>query len=203
MFSNKQTGYKSILLLVVVVILVVSVLNPIYPKEMFLQHFATLFALIFMGVEIRKNRFSNFSYTFFTVFILLHIIGARWIYSEVPYNDWFITALGWDFQEAMGFERNHYDRFVHFGFGVLLFPILVEMVQRKSRQLPALLLAWLFIQTFSMIYEVFEWGLTLAFSNEYAENYNGQQGDMWDAQKDMALAMMGSSIMVAFYSLKS
>ena len=50
------------------------------------------------------------------------------------------------------------------------------------------------IQTGSMIYELFEWLLTIIVSSEAANNYNGQQGDMWDAQKDMALALVGSSI---------
>jgi putative membrane protein len=44
-----------------------------------------------------------------------------------------------------------------------------------------------------MLYEVFEWLLTLLLSPKDADSYNGQQGDMWDAQKDMGLALLGSS----------
>ena len=58
-------------------------------------------------------------------------------------------------------------------------------------------MAWLIIQTGSMIYELFEWLLTIA------DNYNGQQGDIWDAQKDMVLAMLGSTVMAAFYLCKN
>ena len=55
------------------------------------------------------------------------------------------------------------------------------------------------IQTGSMIYELFEWTLTIVMTSEEADYYNGQQGDMWDAQKDMALAMLGSTIMLVYY----
>ena len=57
------------------------------------------------------------------------------------------------------------------------------------------------IQTGSMVYELFEWLLTVVMTSEEADYYNGQQGDIWDAQKDMALAMLGSTIMLLFYFL--
>ena len=60
-------------------------------------------------------------------------------------------------------------------------------------------MAWLFVQTGSMIYELFEWLLTVVMTSEEADYYNGQQGDIWDAQKDMALAMLGSSVMALLY----
>ena len=61
---------------------------------------------------------------------------------------------------------------------------------------------WSFIQTFSMIYEIFEWSLTLLMTSESADYYNGQQGDIWDAQKDMVFAMFGSTIMAIIYFIK-
>ena len=50
----------------------------------------------------------------------------------------------------------------------------------------------------TVFYEVFEWQLTLWLSGDAAENYNGQQGDVWDAQKDMALAMLGATLSAAY-----
>lgn len=64
----------------------------------------------------------------------------------------------------------------------------------KFNQKQALLVAFLSIQAFSMIYELFEWGIAVSLSEGMAESYNGQQGDMWDAHKDMGLAMIGSTI---------
>lgn len=53
-----------------------------------------------------------------------------------------------------------------------------------------------------MIYEMFEWLITVVMSPATADSYNGQQGDMWDAQKDMALALIGSTIAALFYLFK-
>ena len=50
-----------------------------------------------------------------------------------------------------------------------------------------------------MVYELFEWGIALSLSEGMAESYNGQQGDVWDAHKDMALAMIGSIISFSFF----
>jgi putative membrane protein len=56
----------------------------------------------------------------------------------------------------------------------------------------ALVVAFLVLSFGSLAYEVIEWGIAVTMSPETAENYNGQQGDVWDAQKDMALAFVGS-----------
>ena len=65
----------------------------------------------------------------------------------------------------------------------------------------AVLVAWPMVQAGSLFYELFEWALTLVLSPEDAEGYNGQQGDMFDAQKDMALAMLGSTLIAIPYLL--
>ena len=57
------------------------------------------------------------------------------------------------------------------------------------------------IQTCSMLYELFEWLLTIVMESEVADYYNGQQGDVWDAQKDMALALLGSTFILVLYLL--
>jgi putative membrane protein len=128
--------------------------------------------------------------------MVLHLIGARWIYSYVPYDEWFRIVTGFSPNEIFGSSRNHYDRFVHLMFGLMIFPPLKE-IYIKWFNIPsrlAGLLSFLTILGFSLVYEVFEWGLTLVLSPEDAEDYNGQQGDIWDAQKDMALAMSGALI---------
>ena len=72
-----------------------------------------------------------------------------------------------------------------------------------QQPLVAVLMAWLMIQTGSMMYELFEWMLTIVMTSESADYYNGQQGDIWDAQKDMALALLGSTGMLFYYILRS
>lgn len=133
-------------------------------------------------------------------FTLLHIIGARYIYSYVPYKEVAVSLgiVGTDFFQD---SRNHYDRLVHFSFGLLLFPYLVYICRNyfKQQSSISIIMAWLMVQTGSMIYEMFEWLLTIIMTANDAENYNGQQGDIWDPQKDMGLALLGSTIMLFFY----
>ena len=179
-------------------------INPVYPKNQLLQHLGTLIVSTILFVDLKKNKLSLFAFSFVAIFILIHVIGARWIYSYVPYNDFFDNYFGFNINEAFDLGiRNHYDRLVHFAFGGLFLPFLFEgFFNKYKNKILALLLAWLSLQCFSMLYEVFEWLLTLFMSSEAAENYNGQQGDTFDAQKDMALAMMGSNLLVVYYLLK-
>ena len=137
------------------------------------------------------------------MFAILHVIGARYIYSYVPYKEWSVS-LGIVDADFFQDSRNHYDRFVHFSYGVLFFPYLQYACKRwfNLKTLSAVFVSWLIIQTGSMLYELFEWLLTIVLSPEQADNYNGQQGDVWDAQKDMVLAMLGSTIMAVYYVSK-
>jgi len=64
----------------------------------------------------------------------------------------------------------------------------------------AILSAFLFVGAVSALYEIFEWLLTIVLAPGMADEYNGQQGDMWDSQKDMAIALAGGGI-VAFWML--
>ena len=76
------------------------------------------------------------------------------------------------------------------------------MYRYKFNLKQALLVTFLSIQVFSMVYELFEWGIAVSLSGDMAESYNGQQGDIWDAHKDMGLAMIGSMISWYVLSLK-
>ena len=127
---------------------------------------------------------------------MLHTLGARWIYSYVPYDDWALALAGHDISSLLGTTRNGYDRLVHFAFGALLTLPMVEI----ARKFGGLLSGWSLVFAFALIalgsalYEIFEWLLTLIAAGETADYYNGQQGDVWDAQKDMAAAQVGSAL---------
>lgn len=194
---------KTILFFIVILIGVLTCIHPLFPRDQYLQHIGTILLLIPMVADLRKSRMPMSAFIGIALFTLLHIIGARYVYSNVPYKEWSVSLglVGADFFQD---PRNHYDRFVHFSFGVLLFPFLVYLCKERLRQKPliAILIAWLVIQTGSMIYEMFEWLITVVMSPATADSYNGQQGDMWDAQKDMALALIGSTIAALFYLFK-
>jgi putative membrane protein len=193
---------KTGIVLMLLLLIPLSWIGAPYPHELLLQHLGTLVLLVVLFADIRKNRMSRFAFLFYSLFVFFHILGARYIYSCVPYNDWIRTISGIDLAQVFQTDRNHYDRFVHLAAGILLFPWLYELFRRTSNPHLAILLAWAVIQSISLFYEVFEWILTLVMSADAADNYNGQQGDSWDAQKDMALALIGSSLMVLIYQMK-
>ena len=195
---------KLILIITFLAFTAITFIHPVYPREQFLQHAGTILLLIPLFADLVKDRMPMSAFVGILLFAVLHVIGARYIYSYVPYKEWSVS-LGIVDADFFQDTRNHYDRFVHFSFGVLLFPYLRYACKRwfNLKALPAIFMSWLIIQTGSMVYELFEWLLTIVMSPEQADNYNGQQGDIWDAQKDMVLAMMGSTLMAVYYFVKN
>ena len=133
----------------------------------------------------------------------LHTLGGRYAYSNVPYDDWARALTGTTLSDAFGWTRNHYDRLVHFAFGALSVVPVAEIARRwgglSRRGAAFTVLGW--VLATSCLYEIFEWLLTIVAAGETADRYNGQQGDIWDAQKDMALAALGAILVMAMTPL--
>lgn len=193
---------KTFLVLFLIAFTGLSCIRPIFPDQQLLQHIGTVGIILLLILNHKKM--SNTGFLGVVLFGIIHVVGARYIYSYVPYADFFNEYFGFDVNTYFGWTRNHYDRFVHFSFGLLILPSLYELIISKYtlKKGFALFVAWLILQTFSLVYELFEWSLSIVLSAENTENYNGQQGDVWDAQKDMALAMLGSTITSVIYYLK-
>lgn len=156
----------------------------------------TLLLLLAAPFLLRRWPLSNASLACIVVFFALHTIGGRYTYVSVPYDRWAETLLGRSLGETFGFTRNMYDRFVHLAYGLLAVRPVWELLWRHvgtSRRV-ALYIAVECVIALSAAYEIFEWLLTIVLAGPLAENYNGQQGDIWDAQKDMALALAGALI---------
>ncbi|PLW93640.1 MAG: DUF2238 domain-containing protein [Marinilabiliales bacterium] len=185
---------KIILFFVFAALTVAFCFNSPVPELMLLNHSATILAGIFLIFVMLRDNISTWSFKLILVFTLLHSIGAKWTYIYVPYDEWYQWLTGSTLSEIFGWERNNYDRWVHFAYGLLIWYPAKEIFQKwygyKLRQ--ATFAAWMFIAASSMLYELFEWALTVVAASETAEHYNGQQGDFWDAQKDMALASGGA-----------
>jgi putative membrane protein len=121
------------------------------------------------------------------VFLILHSIGSHYTYSEVPVGDWF--------RDAHGLTRNHYDRLVHFAFGLLLLRPLREVVLPRAESLGRMPLMWLTVAQVlacSVVYELIEWATAAIVDPDAGTAFLGTQGDAWDAQKDMACAAAGA-----------
>lgn len=169
---------------------------PWYRQDWLLENVCVFLALIVFGVTVRRLRFSNTAYTLLFVFLVLHEIGAHYTYSQVPYDAAFRTLTGHSLDGLLGFRRNHFDRLLHFLFGLLLVPLAVELYAARApaRGLWAFLLPVMFIEAMSAIFELIEWSAALVFGGELGQAYLGTQGDPWDAQWDMALALLGAAL---------
>lgn len=171
-----------------------SAWSAIYPTNTWLQVGPVAVLLPLAYRALCRRPISNLSAGCMTAFVLLHLFAARWSYSFVPYDAWLPTSLN----AALGFERNMFDRLVHFLFGFLAMAPMTELGVRHwglARRM-ALGFAVMFVLAVGGLYEIFEWSLTLALAPEDAGAYNGEQGDMFDAQKDMALAAVGALLVV-------
>lgn len=198
-FRTSTTAYQLAIVAMCALLLAASLVRPLYAREQWLQHPPTVLGLIALAVTARRRWLSNASATYLVAMLTLHIIGARWIYSYVPYDQWCDALFGGSPADWFSWERNHYDRFIHFAFGVLMIVPLVEFAEKQGglNRRWALLFSLVAIGAASAAYEVFEWLLAVTMAPQYAERYNGQQGDLWDGQKDMALALAGGTMTAA------
>ena len=167
-----------------------------YPGEAALQHIPTVLVLLASPWLLHRWPLSDRAVGCVLAFLLLHTLGGRYTYSNVPYDDWSRALIGRSISETLGLVRNDYDRLVHFSFGLLAVPAVREVQMRHKRVEAhlALYLAVEFVFAFSCLYEIFEWLLTVVAAGPLADDYNGQQGDVWDTQKDMAVAAVGALI---------
>lgn len=176
----------------------VLAIAPLNRHDWLLENVIPVFLVALLIGTARALRFTNFTYTCLFIFLVIHEIGAHYTYSLVPYDDWFYTITGSTLNELMGFERNHYDRLVHFLYGLLVTPAAVELFAHYGRypRVWAILFPTLFITSHSLIYELVEWTAAMVFGGELGAAYLGTQGDVWDSQKDMALALLGTVITI-------
>jgi putative membrane protein len=176
-----------------------SLINSPYPQLAPLQNLPTLAFLAALWLALWRWPLPSAAIACLCAFLLLHTLGGRYIYTFVPYDHWF-AAIGLPTpREVFGLQRNAYDRLVHFSFGLLLtYPFATALrLHIGVRAAIASYVAVEFVLATSALYEIFEWGLTLMMAGADAEAYNGQQGDMWDAQKDMACAGVGALLTAA------
>ena len=159
-----------------------------------------ILTVLFIGVlaaTYRRFQFSDMSYTLIFVFMMLHIFGAQHTYAEAPVGFWI--------RDVIGLERNPYDRIVHFSFGLLLaYPMRDYFINKMGW--PSWVCWVLPIEitlSFSGAYEIIEYAVADIFFPGVGIAYLGTQGDVWDAQKDMLIALTGAAIgMGAVASIK-
>ena len=142
----------------------------------------------------RRFPMSRLVYVAVFVHVLILIYGGIYTYAKTPLGNWAM--------EAFGFSRNHYDRVGHVALGFFPAFIIREIYLRLT---PMKRGGWLFFTVCSValaigaFWELLEWWVTLLVASDVGQAFLGSQGDIWDAQWDMFLALVGAAIALAFF----
>ena len=188
--------YLALLAAIFAVVWVALAVNPSHREDWALENAPVVLFALALWASHRRLVLSRLSYTLIFLFLCLHAVGAHYTYSEVPYDAWVRALTGRSLNEAMGWERNHFDRLVHFMYGLLLAYPLREVFLRvaDARGFWGYFLPLDVTLASSAIYELIEWAAAELLGGELGAAYLGTQGDVWDAQRDMALASLGALI---------
>lgn len=206
-----MTGYKNrshrrfalVLLCLFTVWWLWLAVDPLYRKDWLLENALVILFIALLVGSYRQLPLSRVSYTLIFLFFCLHEVGAHYTYAEVPYDAWFQTVVGQSFNEWIGWERNNFDRVVHFLYGLLLaYPVREVFLRVASvRGFWGYFLPLDLTMSSSMMFELFEWGAAELFGGPLGMAYLGTQGDVWDSHKDMGLATLGAFLAMALTAL--
>lgn len=181
-----MTRYPLILLTLVVFALIVSAIGPYDRTTWWLEIFPVLIGAPILVATYRRFPLTSLLYTLLAIHALILVVGGHYTYARVP--------LGFWAQEVFGFARNHYDRLGHFAQGFIPAIFVRELLLRTSPLRPG---RWLFVLVtavclaISACYEFIEWWTAL-LGGHSAEAFLGTQGDVWDTQWDMFMALIGA-----------
>jgi len=168
--------------------------HPTSRSDWMLENALSLLLVGLLVVTYRRFRLSRLSYVLLFCFLTLHEIGAHYTYAAVPYDAFFQRALGWSPDATFGFERNNFDRVVHFCYGFMLTYPIREVFLRiaDAKGIWGYVLPLDVAMSTSVLYELIEWQAAMLFGDGLGAEFLGSQGDVWDAQWDMALAALGA-----------
>jgi putative membrane protein len=178
-------------LLFVLAALVVSGIHPADRTTWWLEIFPVLIALPILLATYQRFPLTDLLYALITVHALVLILGGAYTYAHVP--------LGFWMQDWFGFHRNHYDRIGHFMQGLVPALVAREILLRNGFVAGRRMAAFLSIcvaLAISAFYELVEWWSALALG-QGADEFLGTQGDPWDTQEDMFMALIGALVAMA------
>lgn len=195
--------YVAVLAILYTIWWIALAVDPVYRDDWAIENVLVVIFVAGLASSYRRFPLSRLSYTLIFAFLCLHAVGSHYTYAEVPYDAWFQTLTGRSLNALMGWERNHFDRLVHFMYGLLLAYPIREVFLRIAdvRGFWGYFLPLDFAIASSAIYELIEWGAALVVGGDLGVAYLGTQGDVWDAQKDMALASLGALIAMTLTAL--
>ena len=194
-----KTPHGRYILILAIIFGVEWIALAIYPydrADWVLENVLVVLFIAVITVSYKRFPLSRISYTLIFIFLALHEIGSHYTYAKVPYDEWTQQIFGFSVNKLMGFQRNHYDRMIHFCYGLLLAYPIREMFIRiaQVKGFWAYFLPIDLTMSTSLMYELIEWAAAVLLGGELGMAYLGTQGDIWDAHKDMAWASIGALI---------
>jgi putative membrane protein len=191
----KNNRLLQALIAIYLVVWCLAAINPLHPDDWLLENVLVFTFVPLLVLTFRRFPLSDLSYLLITAFMILHSVGSHYTYAEVPFGFWL--------QHAFHLSRNHYDRIVHFSFGLLMAYPIREIFLRvaNARGFWAYYLPLDVTLAFSGLYEIIEWLAASATNPDLGAAYLGTQGDVWDAQKDMGLAALGALVCMMVTSI--
>jgi putative membrane protein len=186
--ATRSATYEIALLVSLLAVLLWSGIQPHDRFTWFLEVAPVLIGVPILIYIWPRFRFTRLVYTLIWIHAVILMVGGKYTYAQV--------TLGFWIQDVFGFARNHYDRIGHFAQGFIPAMLAREVFIRRSplsgsRWLPFVVVC--FCLGFSALYELIEFWTALA-TGEAAEAFLGTQGDVWDTQWDMQLALLGSIV---------
>jgi putative membrane protein len=153
-----------------------------------------LAGLAILLATYRRFQFTTFCYALIALHICVLCVGGHYTYARVPLFDWLRPIFHW--------QRNHYDRLGHFLQGFVPAIIAREIIIRldilnRKKWLPFLVVS--VCLAISAFYELIEWWMAVT-SGGAANDFIGSQGDVWDTQEDMCMALIGAVCALVFFS---
>jgi len=185
-----------VLLSVVAVVCIATVVDPPAGRTNWLLEVGPGLAGIIVLIGLyRRFPMSHMVYFFVFLHMFILIYGGYYTYAETPLGNWA--------KEVFGFSRNHYDRVGHIALGVFPAFIIREVLLRNT---PLRRGGWLYFIIISVVlavaafWELLEWWVTLLVASDVGSAFLGSQGDIWDAQWDMFLALIGAMVALPILS---
>jgi len=194
--KNKSTRIHLFLLLVVTAVFIWSVIKPTGGYSSWAtEAIPAIVGIIIVIVTYNKFRLTTLSYIIISILTIVMLVGGHYTYTRVPIFNWL--------KDNFDLDRNHYDRFGHLLKG--MFTIVIREILLRKTQLTKG--SWLFSIVISIslaiaaMYEIIEFlFVKITQGGKTAENFLGMQGDQWDSQWDMLLALIGSILALIFLS---
>lgn len=196
--GNNGNKVPALIAVIVTAIAIFSAWNPPSGAFWFVEASWPIGAALVLALTFRRFRFSDTAYVIIALWVIMHLIGARYTFENVPGFE----SLG----ESLGLSgRNHFDRIAHFVIGINSF-LFAELILRRKWVAAcgiAALGGWIAITAMAGVWEIIEWLYAAWDGGDAGAAFLGSQGDIWDAQKDILCDMLGAVLGSAIFYLKN